>query len=103
MYCGRIIENASIENLFRHPRHPYTVGLLDSIPRIRDDRVDELPIIPGRVPDLLHLPDGCRFAERCDRAAELCRRESPVLDLHGDTADLVACHTPCGTSEAANG
>jgi oligopeptide/dipeptide ABC transporter ATP-binding protein len=68
MYCGNIIETADIHDLFERPRHPYTKGLLESIPRIRDRRVSELPIIPGMVPDLLHLPEGCRFADR--RASE---------------------------------
>ena len=94
MYCGRVVENAAIENLFRRPLHPYTAGLLDSIPKIREDQLAELPIIPGRVPDLLNLPDGCRFAERCCKASERCRRESPVLESVGNTGDSVACHTP---------
>ncbi|MFQ5634630.1 MAG: ABC transporter ATP-binding protein [Gammaproteobacteria bacterium] len=94
MYCGRIIESASIDKLFARPLHPYTHGLLDSIPRIRGDRVAELPIIPGRVPDLLHLPDGCRFADRCDRVGVRCRQESPVLGSYEQSTDLVACHTP---------
>jgi len=94
MYCGRVVENAAIENLFRRPLHPYTAGLLDSIPQIRANRLAELPIIPGRVPDLLNLPDGCRFAERCCKVSERCRRESPVLEAFGDAGDCVACHTP---------
>ena len=94
MYCGRVIENASIDHLFSRPLHPYTVGLLESIPRIRDDRLVELPIIPGRVPDLLNLPPGCRFAVRCFMAAERCRTESPVLMTYEDSADLVSCHMP---------
>ena len=94
MYCGRVIENASIDRLFKRPLHPYTVGLLDSIPRIRSDRVDQLPIIPGRVPDLRHLPDGCRFADRCYKVADRCRRESPRLRPYQESTDCVACHTP---------
>ncbi len=94
MYCGRVVENAAIENLFRRPLHPYTAGLLDSIPRIREHRLAELPVIPGRVPSLLNLPAGCRFAERCRKVGERCRRESPALEMFGDTGDYVACHTP---------
>jgi oligopeptide/dipeptide ABC transporter ATP-binding protein len=91
MYCGRVVENAAIDNLFRQPLHPYTVGLLNSIPKIVERRLDELPIIPGRVPDLLHLPAGCRFAERCERVAERCRVESPLLEPFADSGDFVAC------------
>ena len=94
MYCGRIVESAAIERLFARPQHPYTKGLLDSIPRIRSDRLDELPIIPGRVPDLLHLPNGCRFTERCYRADGQCEERNPELDRSGNGADLVACHHP---------
>jgi oligopeptide/dipeptide ABC transporter ATP-binding protein len=92
MYCGRIVETAPIEQLFARPRHPYTIGLLNSIPKIREERQAELPIIPGRVPDLLHLPSGCRFADRCDRSDKVCRVKEPILDGDGDSA--VACHFP---------
>ncbi|MBT8443022.1 MAG: ABC transporter ATP-binding protein [Gammaproteobacteria bacterium] len=102
MYCGRVIENASIEHLFRRPLHPYTSGLLNSIPRIRGDRIAELPIIPGRVPDLRDLPDGCRFAARCDKATDLCRRESPELAPFEQSDEFVACHFPGDNKEAAN-
>jgi len=94
MYCGRIVENAAIDNLFANPRHPYAKGLLESIPRIRADRLDELPIIPGRVPDLLHLPEGCRFADRCPHADALCAEQMPALVPGENGADLVACHHP---------
>ncbi len=97
MYCGRIVENAAIDHLFANPRHPYTKGLLDSIPRIRSDRLAKLPIIPGRVPDLLHLPTGCRFADRCPRADTLCSKETPPLVVAGLAGDLVACHHPYPT------
>jgi len=103
MYCGRVIENASIEHLFKRPLHPYTSGLLNSIPRIRADRLAELPIIPGRVPDLRDLPDGCRFAERCDRATDLCRRDSPPLAPFEQSDEFVACHFPGDDKEAASG
>jgi len=102
MYCGRVIENATIDKLFERPLHPYTAGLLDSIPRIRAERIADLPIIPGRVPDLSHLPEGCRFADRCCKATDRCRRESPTLGSYEDSLDLVACHTPGGNTGAAN-
>ena len=93
MYCGRIVEQAPIESLFAKPQHPYARGLLDSIPRLREQRLDELPIIAGRVPDLLHLPAGCRFAERCSRADAQCLSQDPPL--LADAAGTVACHHPC--------
>jgi oligopeptide/dipeptide ABC transporter ATP-binding protein len=91
MYCGQIVERAPIAELFAQPRHPYTAGLLNSIPRIHEERPARLPIIPGRVPDLLHLPAGCRFAARCERALDRCRREQPQL---GTDASAVACFNP---------
>ncbi|MDP6674120.1 MAG: ABC transporter ATP-binding protein, partial [Gammaproteobacteria bacterium] len=100
MYCGRIVENTSIEHLFTNPRHPYAKGLLDSIPQIRSRRLEELPIIPGRVPDLLHLPPGCRFAARCPRADELCNEQIPTLSPAGTHADRVACHHPYAAEPA---
>ncbi|MFW2405424.1 MAG: ABC transporter ATP-binding protein [Gammaproteobacteria bacterium] len=103
MYCGRVIENASIDHLFKRPLHPYTSGLLNSIPRIRADRIVELPIIPGRVPDLRDLPDGCRFAARCDKATDLCTRESPPLTSFDQSDEYVACHFPGDDKEMASG
>jgi len=100
MYCGRIVESAPIDHLFATPRHPYTKGLLESIPRIRADRLAELPIIPGRVPDLLHLPPGCRFADRCPRADSQCTEQQATLSPVGSSSDLVACHHPHSIEQA---
>ena len=94
MYCGSIVENSPIEALFETPRHPYTAGLLASIPRVRDDRVTELPVIPGMVPDLLHLPTGCRFAARCARVSARCRQSIPELRKLAETNTAVACYEP---------
>jgi peptide/nickel transport system ATP-binding protein len=84
MYAGRKVEEAEVGELFARPMHPYTVGLLASIPRldllrgqVRAD-TDRLQEIPGMVPPLFDLPDGCAFAPRCSRADDLCRRERPV-------------------------
>ncbi len=97
MYCGSVIENAPIEQIFGQPRHPYTVGLLGSIPRIGQKIDDEtggkLPVIPGMVPDLLHLPSGCRFAERCSKVQDLCRTSRPPL-TSDDNESWVACYVP---------
>jgi peptide/nickel transport system ATP-binding protein len=92
MYCGRIVESAPIEQLFGNPAHPYSAGLLKSIPRIREEKLRELPIIPGRVPDLLHLPAGCRFADRCNRVVPECRQQQPELVWTQESA--VACRRP---------
>ena len=92
MYCGKIVEQAPVAELFGGPRHPYTHGLLASIPRIRPDKLRHLPTIEGRVPDLLHLPPGCRFAERCQRATANCHREEPLLQPHGTGS--FACFHP---------
>ena len=92
MYCGRVVENSPIQDLFATPRHPYTTGLLRSIPRIAEQKLEELPIIPGRVPDLLDLPAGCRFAQRCEKAGPECQHNDPVLQpVNGG---VVACHHP---------
>jgi len=82
MYAGRIVETAPVHALFKGPRHPYTYALLRSIPgdlksRVNKDRV--LEAIPGTVPDLARLPQGCRFHERCTWADERCRMEDPPL------------------------
>ena len=94
MYCGEIIERADIEALFEKPQHPYSRGLLDSIPRLREDKLAELPIIPGMVPDLLHLPPGCRFADRCSRVTDECRLQRPQLDAQPAGPSAVACFHP---------
>lgn len=92
MYCGRIVEVASVTELFTNPRHPYTRGLLNSIPRIRQSKLDVLPTIPGTVPDLHQLPHGCRFLDRCDRATDRCHEQVPPLESFKDS--VVACNKP---------
>jgi oligopeptide/dipeptide ABC transporter ATP-binding protein len=94
MYCGRIAEQAEIGPLFEHPRHPYTVGLLESIPRVGELEKQDLAVIPGMVPDLLHLPRGCRFAERCARRQARCDVELPPLDGEERDAMRIACFNP---------
>jgi len=94
MYCGNIVETGTVEDLFQRPRHPYTKGLLESIPRLRDERIAELPIIPGMVPDLLSLPAGCRFADRCKYAQADCLQTPPRLESSGDAGSGVACYHP---------
>ncbi len=91
MYAGRVAEQASVAELFARPRHPYTRGLLDSIPHLETPRKSRLPTIAGMVPTLKDLPDGCRFNNRCPHADDRCRREQPPLSRAGD-GHLVACH-----------
>jgi peptide/nickel transport system ATP-binding protein len=78
MYAGQIVERAPVETLFARPEHPYTVGLLGSIPKI-DHKRERLPSIEGRVPDMAHPPDGCRFAARCPFVEPACRAAVPPL------------------------
>lgn len=89
MYCGEIIEQGSVETIFHHPKHPYTQGLLKSIPVVREKKIPRLPTIEGVVPDLFHLPSGCRFADRCNQASSQCQENSPVLK--GGKDHQVAC------------
>jgi len=96
MYCGRVAESGGTAQLFERPRHPYTVGLLASIPRVGLHEREELPVIPGMVPDLLHLPAGCRFADRCPRRQARCDEELPELDAGDGSHTRVACHVPYG-------
>ena len=79
MYCGKIVEEADVKSLFKNPLHPYTVGLLKSIPQIDDDSDERLYMIKGMVPNPLHMPPGCSFSDRCDRCMERCTKEMPEL------------------------
>jgi len=78
MYAGQIVERAPVASLFARPEHPYTVGLLGSIPKL-DQRRERLPSIEGRVPDMAHPPEGCRFAARCPFVEPACRTAVPPL------------------------
>jgi len=81
MYAGKVVEEATVEELFAHPRHPYTQGLIRSIPRIDADaaRGSRLASIPGTVPSLVAPPPGCRFAPRCAYARDACTQATPAL------------------------
>lgn len=78
MYAGKIVEEAPVEILFANPTHPYTQGLIASVPKLGSG-VKVLPSIPGSVPDLSAMPKGCRFAPRCKYATEKCHQEQPEL------------------------
>ncbi len=91
MYGGRIVEQASATDLYARPRHPYTRGLLASIPRLDGDPGQRLVPITGQPPDLARLPPGCAFAPRCGRADTLCSSTRPAL-READPGHLSACH-----------
>ncbi|TDD94228.1 ABC transporter ATP-binding protein [Jiangella asiatica] len=95
MYAGRVVEQGDVTTIFTAPRHPYTVGLLESLPRLDRD-VDELYPIPGSPPSLLDPPPGCPFHPRCPLARDRCRTERPELrvvgDGIGDPTHRSACH-----------
>lgn len=79
MYAGKVVEEATTRDLFASPLHPYSEGLLASIPRIDGPRGQRLRVIPGTVPNLLRLPDGCAFAPRCPKVMDVCRSKLPAL------------------------
>lgn len=97
MYCGRIVEMADAKTLFTAPAHPYTVGLLGSIPAIQQtSHADRLATIDGVVPSLLDLPLGCNFQDRCKFATEMCRTVDPKL-VKLDKGREAACFHPRNT------
>ncbi|MDQ0189886.1 ABC transporter ATP-binding protein [Alicyclobacillus cycloheptanicus] len=99
MYAGRIVETAPVQELFAHPAHPYTRGLLQSIPSMTGDRSKDLPSIPGTVPDLRDLPPGCPFQSRCFAVSDKCRQhEPPLSQIHGE--HFAACWHPSLREEA---
>ena len=100
MYCGQIVERADVKTLFGHPQHPYTKGLIESIPSfdstLEGARKDRLQTIEGMVPSLFDLPAGCNFQDRCQFASEKCRgTNEPALDLLAGSSDhFVSCFHP---------
>lgn len=100
MYCGQIVENADVKTLFNHPRHPYTQGLIESIPSFDSTSghtKERLQTIEGMVPSLFELPVGCNFQDRCKYASEQCRTSEPRLEPHADGQHhLVSCFSPLG-------
>jgi oligopeptide/dipeptide ABC transporter ATP-binding protein len=94
MYAGHIIESAPVKQIFETPAHPYTVGLLHSIPRLDDQRGIKLTPIGGQPPDLLNPPSGCPYAPRCPKVQSRCRRERPELMPVGRGEQVAACFYP---------
>ncbi|HHQ4799169.1 ABC transporter ATP-binding protein [Aeromonas veronii] len=90
MYAGRTMEYGKVDDIFYRPSHPYTEGLLRAIPRL-DTEGEVLPTIPGNPPNLLRLPTGCPFQERCHRVSEICGQQSPTLTPFNDGRER-ACH-----------
>jgi len=91
MYAGRVIEEGSKQALFYDPQHPYTWGLLGSIPRLDRPTLKRLRSIPGAPPSLIHLPAGCTFAPRCPHRFDKCREDPPLTDKLGN-GHRDACH-----------
>jgi len=101
MYAGEMVETGTVDDIFYRPQHPYTRGLLASVPRL--DRVfdDELQTIPGNPPNLLELPSGCRFRDRCSEATEECLERPPVWRAEGGRASRCFLPMEGGHIEAA--
>ena len=93
MYLGQMVEEASVTDIFEHPLHPYTVGLIQSIPQMTTDSEQELFMIKGSLPLLTQIKKGCRFASRCPYATDKCREEEPELQKTGENHS-VRCHFP---------
>ncbi len=98
MYAGKIAEMGTTEEIFYHTHHPYTQGLLGSIPYFQN-RQKDFKTIRGSIPDLLHLPPGCRFQNRCDKSAELCQKNEPALTFSREDR-AYACHFPSNGGKA---
>lgn len=84
MYAGKVIEESDVLTLFREPKHPYTIGLLNSMPDVVNDQ-ERLQAIPGNVPMFHEMPEGCRFAPRCSQAMDICRGKMPEMHPVSDS------------------
>ena len=92
MYGGRVIETGEVRDIFYRPGHPYTQALLNSMPRIDSDTMEDLPTIPGQPPNLQHLPPGCSFHDRCVKRFDRCVAEIPALIPLPGVSRSAACH-----------
>ena len=102
MYAAKVVEQAPVDDLFKKPHHPYTWGLLGSLPRLNAD-VERLVQIPGSPPSLLNPPRGCRFNPRCAFVFERCKSEQPELEPVPDDAEhLQACFLDEETKQLEN-
>src|SRR5262249_25223009 len=91
MYAGRIIERGTAREIYANPRHPYTLGLLGSVPRLDEPRRERLAPIEGQPPDLTRLPSGCAFALRCAYRGDPCAADGPPPQSIGVDAHVAAC------------
>jgi oligopeptide/dipeptide ABC transporter ATP-binding protein len=99
MYCGQIVERADVKTLFNRSRHPYTKGLIESIPSFDStlgETRERLPTIEGMVPSLQNLPTGCNFQDRCDFATDICKGQNgdPLLEKYGSDEHMIRCFNP---------
>ena len=93
MYAGRVVETGSVRDIFYRPQHPYSLGLLRSMPRIDESGATALAAIPGQPPNLQNLPPGCAYRERCPYAFEDCVSDAPPLrELPAAPGRAKACH-----------
>ena len=102
MYAGEIVETGATDRIFERPQHPYTLGLLECVPRVDEDRVDVLPTIEGSPPDIANLPVGCFFAARCPFQMERCLSDHPRLEVKR-AGQAAACWADLDTAEARAG
>jgi len=91
MYAGKIIEKGTAEEIYHHPKHPYTLGLLQSVPRLDEAKRVKLVPIEGQPPDLINLPPGCSFRARCRYAVDKCATDTPSLDIYDVDKHEAAC------------
>lgn len=95
MYLGQIVEEGDVESLFANPLHPYTQGLMKSVPKLDGERSQKLHVIPGTVPSLDDIPQGCRFTSRCPLADDLCREKAPELKTYPNGQKARCWHVNC--------
>lgn len=91
MYAGNIVELCKVQDVFTSPKHPYTMGLIKSIPRMSQKPGERLDTIPGSVPNLIYPPGGCRFHPRCSKVMDICKTEKPRV-CEVESGHFVACH-----------
>jgi oligopeptide transport system ATP-binding protein len=102
MYAGRIVERADTDDLFREAKHPYTRGLIQSVPRIDKVTQRRLYSIPGTPPNLINIPDCCPFHPRCEHAMDVCRRTYPAETDFGN-GHSVSCWLPVDAPQKRGG